>query len=169
MNLSPDWIHRKLFQSSQISSQSSDSHKDLIEVIRETRGPEQGWIIRTHNYWMTVWHQDSGRVVSQVRDQFQDLEPTKSWFVSRSDFLYPLGGRENFSTQTNYVACACTWLETGHSSTATPLVLESSLARGWCTSAKPCPIRLVLNRRASKTFLSASVPSKSKNKAFFSS
>lgn len=54
-----------------------------------------------------------------------------------------------------------TWLEMGHTSTATPLFLDISLANGWRRRANPWPMREVLNKRASNKFWSTSVPSRS--------
>ena len=55
-------------------------------------------------------------------------------------------------------------MEIGHTSTDTPIFLDSSLATGWRTRAKPWPIREVLNSRASSMFWSTSVPSASADK-----
>lgn len=54
-----------------------------------------------------------------------------------------------------------TWLEIGHTSTATPILRERALVVGCRTKANPCPMREVFNRRASNMFWSTSVPCKS--------
>lgn len=67
----------------------------------------------------------------------------------------------SFPWQCNLLLGQCTWLEMGHTSTATRLFLDKSLVRGCRGKANPWPIRDVFNNRASNMFWSTSVPSRS--------
>lgn len=108
-------------------------------------------------------------MVSQIFHQLQHLSDDKkrdslgiilsmlfrlryeSYCISKHVFswLFPVGLK----------GWRCTWFEMGHTSTATPLFLDMSLASGWRDRANPWPIRDVFRRRASIMFWSTSVPS----------
>lgn len=99
-------------------------------------------------------------MIPQIWDQLQHLQ-------EESKSIKALLQRKMFKVSFKYALPSCrrldTWLEIGHTSTGTPIFLESSFARGWCAKANPCPMRDVLNNRASRTFLSTSVPYESIN------
>lgn len=71
---SPDGVKGQLFESAQVSFQSSDAYKGLVEVVGEARGAEQRRVVGADHHRVTLGHQHSRRVVTEVRDQPQHLE-----------------------------------------------------------------------------------------------
>lgn len=161
---SPDRVKGQLFEGAQTGSNPTKAYKSLVEVIRESGGAEHAGVIGADDHWVVLWHQHGCRMVSQIIYQLQHLNDDKKgdissmcalvcslWYVHSGMFTL-LWSQE-----------VCTWLEMGHTSTATPLLLDRSRATGWRGRAKPWPIREVFNRRASNKFWSTSVPSRSEH------
>lgn len=71
--LSLDRVHGQLPEGPQVGHRTPDAHEGLVEIIGQASGPEDTWVIRADHHRVAGGHQNSRRVVSQVRHQFQNL------------------------------------------------------------------------------------------------